>query len=64
MTFSLNVASNSYEKKVKDYNFGSLIRTDCRAEYGETNTIFGTFTLAVRCNPTDYLSVTRIQVLE
>ncbi|OJA18553.1 hypothetical protein AZE42_04012 [Rhizopogon vesiculosus] len=31
-----------YEKKVKDYNFGSLIRTDARQEYGETNTIFVT----------------------
>ena len=31
----------SYKDKVKDYNFGSLIRTDCRDEYGETNTIFG-----------------------
>ena len=25
----------------EDYNFGSLIRTDARGEYGETNTIFG-----------------------
>ncbi|KII91843.1 hypothetical protein PLICRDRAFT_38701 [Plicaturopsis crispa FD-325 SS-3] len=32
----------SYEKKVKDYNFGSLIRTDAREEYGESNTIFVT----------------------
>ncbi|THU97523.1 DUF757-domain-containing protein [Dendrothele bispora CBS 962.96] len=32
----------SYEKKVKDYNFGSLIRTDAREEYGERNTIFVT----------------------
>jgi len=31
-----------YEKKVQDYNFGSLIRTDTRGEYGETNTIFVT----------------------
>ncbi|KAG2340411.1 DUF757-domain-containing protein [Suillus weaverae] len=30
------------KKKVKDYNFGSLIRTDARQEYGETNTIFVT----------------------
>lgn len=30
-----------YEKKVKDYNFGSLIRTDARQEYAEANTIFG-----------------------
>ncbi|KAI0672380.1 DUF757-domain-containing protein [Trametes maxima] len=33
---------NQYEKKVKDYNFGSLIRTDARQEYSETNTIFVT----------------------
>ncbi|THH30496.1 hypothetical protein EUX98_g3707 [Antrodiella citrinella] len=33
---------NSYEKKVKDYNFGSLIRTDATDEYGEKNTIFVT----------------------
>ncbi|TFK32402.1 polysaccharide biosynthesis-domain-containing protein [Crucibulum laeve] len=32
----------SYKEKVKDYNFGSLIRTDARDEYGETNTIFVT----------------------
>ncbi|KAF9815196.1 hypothetical protein IEO21_04713 [Rhodonia placenta] len=31
----------AYEKTVKDYNFGSLIRTDAREEYGEKNTIFG-----------------------
>ncbi|KAJ3488133.1 hypothetical protein NLI96_g3066 [Meripilus lineatus] len=32
----------AYEKKVTDYNFGSLIRTDSRDEYGERNTIFVT----------------------
>uniref|UniRef100_A0A8H7XRE2 Polysaccharide biosynthesis domain-containing protein n=1 Tax=Psilocybe cubensis TaxID=181762 RepID=A0A8H7XRE2_PSICU len=32
----------SYKDKVKDYNFGSLIRTDARDEYGESNTIFVT----------------------
>lgn len=31
----------SYKDKVKDYNFGSLIRTDAKDEYGEVNTIFG-----------------------
>ncbi|KAF9262793.1 DUF757-domain-containing protein [Marasmius fiardii PR-910] len=31
-----------YEKKVKDYNFGSLIRTNAEEEYGEKNTIFVT----------------------
>jgi hypothetical protein len=33
----------SYKDKVKDYNFGSLIRMDARDEYAETNTIFGAF---------------------
>jgi len=33
---------NVYEKKVKDYNFGSLIRMDAQEEYSETNTIFVT----------------------
>ncbi|KAK0484484.1 DUF757-domain-containing protein [Armillaria novae-zelandiae] len=32
----------TYEKKVQDHNFGSLIRTDAREEYGEKNTIFVT----------------------
>jgi hypothetical protein len=30
-----------YEKKIKDYNFGSLIRVNALDEYSETNTIFG-----------------------
>ena len=30
-----------YKEKVKDYNFGSLIRTDSKGEYSEKNTIFG-----------------------
>lgn len=30
-----------YAKKVKDHNFGSLVRTDAKKEYAETNTIFG-----------------------
>ncbi|TFK28238.1 DUF757-domain-containing protein [Coprinopsis marcescibilis] len=31
-----------YKEKIKDYNFGSLIRTDAEDEYGEKNTIFVT----------------------
>lgn len=31
-----------YEKKVKDYNFGSLIRTDAKDEYSQFNSIFVT----------------------
>ena len=33
-------APNSYKDTVKDYNFGSLIRTNAHGEYTETNTIF------------------------
>ncbi|KAG6332145.1 hypothetical protein ID866_6945 [Astraeus odoratus] len=33
---------NAYEKKVKDFNFGSLIRTDAREEYTENNATFVT----------------------
>ena len=40
----------SYKDKVKDYNFGSLIRTDCRDEYAETNTIFGASPLCFPCS--------------
>lgn len=38
----------SYEKKIKDFNFGSLIRMDATKEYSETNTIFGAPVLPVR----------------
>jgi hypothetical protein len=37
----------SYEKKITDFNFGSLIRTDATKEYSETNTIFGAPVLPV-----------------
>ncbi|KIY47312.1 DUF757-domain-containing protein [Fistulina hepatica ATCC 64428] len=30
----------AYEKKIKDYNFGCLIRTNAHEEYTERNTIF------------------------
>lgn len=39
----LTKCDGRYETKVKDFNFGSLIRTDARKEYSETNTIFGRF---------------------
>lgn len=31
----------AYEKKVDDYNFGTLLRSNARFEYGEKETIFG-----------------------
>ncbi|KAI8321458.1 DUF757-domain-containing protein [Martensiomyces pterosporus] len=35
---------NKYEKKVKDFNFGSLLRIDCAGDYTEENTMFATRT--------------------
>jgi len=31
----------AYEKKVDDYNFGTMLRADCKEEYSEESTIFG-----------------------
>jgi hypothetical protein len=31
----------AYEKKVDDYNFGTMLRTDPKVEYGRDETIFG-----------------------
>ena len=30
-----------YEKKIDDYNFGTLLRIDPKFEYGQKETIFG-----------------------
>jgi hypothetical protein len=54
-----------YENKIKDYNFGCLIRTDAREEYSQSNSIFGEDSAArnARYLTSDTLnSVTRIQV--
>jgi hypothetical protein len=32
---------NAYEKKVEDYNFGTMLRANPAWEYGEKETIFG-----------------------
>ncbi|KAI8344225.1 hypothetical protein BC941DRAFT_6529 [Chlamydoabsidia padenii] len=32
---------NKYEKRVKEFNFGSLVRIDARDDYTEQNTMFG-----------------------
>ena len=64
MTLTISRARR-YEKKIKDHNFGSLIRTDARDEYAEKNTIFGSFEF-IHVGLTDtnvHLQVTRIQVL-
>ncbi|KAG6889901.1 hypothetical protein C0992_003694 [Termitomyces sp. T32_za158] len=39
---SLDTVCFRYEKKVKEHNFGCLIRTDAEEEYGEKSTIFVT----------------------
>lgn len=30
-----------YEKKIEDYNFGTMLRSNAKFEYGEKETIFG-----------------------
>ena len=42
---------NSYKDTVKDYNFGSLIRTNAHGEYTETNTIFSESLSRLRALP-------------
>jgi hypothetical protein len=42
-SFDAETLRRRYEKKITDYNFGSLIRTDATKEYSETNTIFGPY---------------------
>jgi hypothetical protein len=41
--FNAETRRRRYEKKITDYNFGSLIHTDATKEYRETNMIFGPF---------------------
>ena len=36
----------AYEKKIDDYNFGTMVRNSPKAEYDEDTTIFGTPTRA------------------
>lgn len=38
-----------YEKKVDDYNFGTMLRANHKFEYGEKETIFGWY-LPCRCS--------------
>jgi len=33
----------AYEKKVDDYNFGTMLRADAKQEYAQDTTIFGEF---------------------
>jgi hypothetical protein len=34
---------NQYEKKVDDFNFGTMLRINAKEEYGEKETIFGMY---------------------
>jgi len=40
---------NAYEKKVEDYNFGTMLRANPAWEYGEKETIFGTWEYITCC---------------
>ena len=47
-----HLSKHRYKDTIKDYNFGSLIRTDARDEYSEKNTIFSA------CLPFPWLTFT------
>lgn len=36
-----------YENRVKDFNFGTMLRRDPKTEYGEAETIFGMLHLSI-----------------
>ena len=38
----------AYEKKIDDYNFGTMLRSNPKFEYGEKETIFGMLKLGTR----------------
>ena len=38
---------NQYEKKIEDYNFGTMLRANAAWEYGEKETIFGKYFLRI-----------------
>lgn len=40
----------SYEKKIDDYNFGTMVRNNAKVEYEEDTTIFGRQTRTPQCN--------------
>ena len=46
LNYESRVHVHRYEKKITDFNFGSLIRTDAMKEYSEANTIFGALVLS------------------
>ena len=66
LSCSLSLSLSSYKGKVTDYNFGCLIRSDARGEYGEQNTIFGELLSSIidilHAKLWSIFPVTRIQV--
>lgn len=44
-----------YEKRVDDYNFGTLLRTDAGVEYEKDTTIFGLLPTPPSCFPASLL---------
>ena len=52
---NIKTCLSSYNGKVTDYNFGSLIRMNADEEYSESNTIFGAFCLPARESVTELL---------
>jgi hypothetical protein len=66
MLIILFFSPSSYKDKVTDYNFGCLVRSDARGEYGEQNTIFGELVSPLiemlHANLWSIFRVTRIQV--
>lgn len=54
---------NKYEKRVQDFNFGTLLRLDASEDYTEENSIFGKLVLLSTRRDLSYLVATRIQFL-
>lgn len=52
----------AYDKKIDDYNFGTMMRGDPKWEYGQDETIFGeTFSLDIVFEMTNWKTVPRMQ---
>lgn len=43
----------AYDKKIDDYNFGTMLRADAKWEYGQDETIFGEHIDTTMWSPTD-----------
>ena len=47
---------NQFEKKIDDFNFGTIIRSRADCEYEQHNTIFGESFLLARCDQIQSIS--------